>query len=635
MLAFFFPFLAKSILLEIVIDPYPPNHMRKPVKSDSNQRHSLIRNIAIVAHVDHGKTTLVDQLLRQTNTITGDTGERVMDSNVLEQERGITILAKNTGLRFGDYIINIVDTPGHTDFGGEVERTLQMVEGFLLLVDAAEGVLPGTRFVLQKALALGLKPIVFINKIDRKDADIDKTEEAIQDLFLDMAHDESQLDFPILYGSSRFGFATTDYHKPTENMNALFEAIVKTIPCPEEKSTEGLQLLVTNLDHSDFLGPIGVGRVFSGSVSVGDQVIECKDDVVGQPFKITKLYTFYGLSRVETQTVEYGDIVAVTGFQDIPSIGTTLCDVGNPLPLPYTHVDEPTMCMYISVNSSPFCGREGTILTSRHIKTRLEKEMRTNIALRVEPTASPESFKVFGRGQMHLGVLLENMRREGFEIQVSAPEVLYKIIDGVKCEPIEALTVDVPMEYQGVVMEKLGTRRAELKHMHHNADNRVRMDFEVPSRALLGFRSQFLTDTHGEGIINMIFKDYQPYKGDIPTRIKGAIVSMEAGLVTAYALDTIQERGILFVKPADEIYCGQIVGEHSRNTDLDVNPCKLKKLSNMRTTSTDEAVQLGAQKIMNLEMCMEWIRPDELIEITPKSIRLRKKGLTANARKQF
>jgi GTP-binding protein len=596
--------------------------------------YSHIRNIAIVAHVDHGKTTLVDQLLRQTNTIKGDSGERVMDSNDLERERGITILAKNTGLRFGDYTINIVDTPGHTDFGGEVERTLQMVEGFLLLVDAAEGVLPGTRFVVQKALALGLKPIVFINKIDRKDATVEKTEEAVHDLFLDMAKHEHQLEFPILYGSSRFGFATTDYMKPTTSMLPLFDAIVAHIPAPTPRSDKGLQVLVTNLDHSDFLGSIAVGRVFSGSLSVGQSIILCKDQEVSAPTKVTKLFTFLGLGREEVSQVNVGDIVAVAGFQSTPSIGATLCFPDLPLPLPYTHVDEPTMSMYISVNNSPFSGREGELLTSRHIKTRLEKELRTNIALRVESTQSPDSFKVSGRGQMHLGVLLETMRREGFEVQVSAPEVIYKTIDGVKCEPIEYLIVDVPEECQGVVMENLGRRKAELKHMHHSSDGRVRIEYEVPSRALLGFRGQFLTDTRGAGIANMIFHDYQPYKGDIPTRSKGALVSMEKGMVTAYALDTLQERGVLFVRPTDEVYAGQIIGEHSRENDLDVNPCKTKKLTNMRASGTDDAVQLGAARVMELETCMEWIRPDELIEITPKSVRLRKKVLNMTMRKR-
>jgi GTP-binding protein len=592
---------------------------------------SHLRNIAIIAHVDHGKTTLVDQLLKQSGTMKMDTADRVMDSNDLERERGITILAKNTGIAYGDYAINIVDTPGHSDFGGEVERTLQMVEGFLLLVDAAEGVLPGTRFVLGKALQLNLKPIVLINKIDRKDAEIEKTERAIHDLFLDLAANESQLDFPVLYGSSRNGYASMDSSLRSGDMKPLLDAIVKYIPAPIEKN-ENLQLLVTNLDHSDFLGPIAVGRIFSGSISVGQQVICCKDDSVSQPTKITKVFKFVGLNKVESPNAEFGDIVAVTGFNSPPPIGTTICAVGAPQPHAYVKIDEPTLTMYMSVNDSPFSGREGNLLTSRQIKDRLEKELRVNVALRVEPTDSPEVFKLCGRGQLHLGVLVENMRREGFEVQVSAPQVIYKTIDGVKCEPMELLMIDLPEENQGVVMENLGKRKAIMTNMVNYGNGRVRLEYEVPSRALLGFRSQFLTDTRGNGIANFSFLGYQPYKGDIPTRIKGALVSMENGVVTAFALDNLQERGILFVKPAQEVYEGMIVGEHSRDNDLDVNPCKGKKLTNMRASGTDDAVQLQPPKVMDLETCMEWIRPDELIEVTPQSIRLRKKTLRASLR---
>jgi GTP-binding protein len=590
-----------------------------------NQR-SQLRNIAIIAHVDHGKTTLVDQLLKQSGTIKVESSDRVMDSNALERERGITILAKNTGIVYGDYAINIVDTPGHSDFGGEVERTLQMVEGFLLLVDAAEGVLPGTRFVLSKALALNLKPIVLINKIDRKDAEIEKTERSIHDLFLDLAVDESQLDFPVLYGSSRNGYANTDPSLREGTMKPLFEAIIKHVPAPVAKS-DVLQLLVTNLDHSDFLGPIAVGRIFSGTITSGQQIICCKDDSISAPTKITKVFKFVGLSKVETPSAQFGDIVAVTGFPTPPAIGTTICAVGSPAPHAYVKIDEPTLTMYMSVNDSPFSGREGTLLTSRQIKDRLEKELRVNVALRVDPTDSPEVFKLCGRGQLHLGVLVENMRREGFELQVSAPEVIYKTIDGVKCEPMELLVIDLPEEVQGIVMEGLGKRKAIMKNMENYDNGRVRLEYEVPSRALLGFRSQFLTDTRGNGIANFSFIGYQPYKGDIPTRIKGALVSMEKGTVTGFALDNLQERGILFVKPAQEVYEGQIVGEHSRDNDLDVNPCKGKKLTNMRASGTDDAVTLQPPKVMDLETCMEWIRPDELIEVTPESIRLRKKQL--------
>lgn len=598
-----------------------------------NKTRDTIRNIAIIAHVDHGKTTLVDKLLQQSGTITSGE-DRVMDSNALERERGITILAKNTGIAYNDYAINIVDTPGHADFGGEVERTLQMVEGFLLLVDAAEGVLPGTRFVLQKALQLNLKPIVVINKIDRKDADPKRTESEIHDLFLDLATDESQLEFPTFYGSSRLGFMTPDLNKESTDMKCLLDAIIEHVPAPEEKNPGYLQLLVTNLDHSEFLGPIAVGRIYSGEIKVGDQVILCKDDFVSPVTKITKLFTFVGLQKVETDKAGFGDIVAVTGFTKQPELGMTLCYPDKALPYHYVSVDEPTLSMYFSVNNSPFSGKEGDLLTSRHIKERLEKELKTNVALRVEETDSPETFKVSGRGQLHLGVLIENMRREGFEVQVSAPEVIYKTIDGVKCEPIELVVIDVPEEYQGAIMQNLGTRKAEMKDLTMLDSGRVRLEYLVPSRALLGFRSQFLTETRGTGIVNFMFHGYEPYKGDIPSRTKGALVSMENGTTTPFALDALQPRGILFIAPGQEVYEGMIIGEHSRDNDLDVNPCKEKKLTNMRASGTDEAVKIAPPKVMELETCMEWIRPDELIEVTPKSIRLRKKHLKAYMRKR-
>lgn len=594
-------------------------------------RRSNLRNIAIIAHVDHGKTTLVDKLLRQSGTVT-DVSDRLMDSNALEKERGITILAKNTGITYGDYTINIVDTPGHSDFGGEVERTLQMVEGFLLLVDAAEGVLPGTRFVLRKALELNLKPLVLINKIDRKDADIAGTERLIQDLFLDLAQDESQLEFPILYGSSRMGFANFDSTLMSGDMKPLFEAIIKTVPAPVAKS-DHLQILVTSLDHSDFLGPIAIGRVFSGSLELGQQFTCCKDDTVSKTMKVTKLYTFQGLHRIETQKVEFGDIIAMTGFTEPVTIGTTICEVGHPLPYPYVMIDEPTLSMYFSVNDSPFTGRDGKLLTSRQIKDRLEKELKTNVALRVDPTESAEKFKVSGRGQLHLGILVENMRREGFELQLSAPEVIYKTIDGVKCEPIEYLVIDIMEEHQGIVMERLGKKKAEMKNIHHYENGRMRLEFEIPSRGLLGFRSQFLTDTRGTGLANFNFQGYQPYKGDIPTRTKGALVSMETGASTGFALDNLQARGTLFIGPGENLYEGMVIGENSREGDMDVNPCKQKKLTNMRASGTDEMIKLTPPRPMELETCMEWIMPDELIEVTPHNIRLRKKILKANLRK--
>ena len=599
-----------------------------------NKSRKNVRNIAIIAHVDHGKTTLVDQLLQQSGTLkTAVEQDRVMDSNALEKERGITILAKNTGVAYGDYTINIVDTPGHADFGGEVERTLQMVEGFILLVDAAESVLPGTRFVLQKALQLNLRPIVVLNKIDRKDADIARTESEIHDLFLDLAQDESQLEFPTLYGSSKLGFMTTNPDTQSDNMQPLFDTIINHVPEPQEKR-DSLQLLVTNLDHSEFLGPIAVGRVYSGELRVGDQVVVCKDDTVSRPTKITKIFTFVGLNKIEIDAAAYGDIVAVTGFDEQPVLGSTICAPDKPNPYPYVKVDEPTLNMYFSVNNSPFNGKEGSLLTSRQIKERLEKELKTNVALRVEQTESPEVFKVSGRGQMHLGVLVETMRREGFEVQVSAPEVIYKTIDGTKHEPIELVVIDVPEEHQGVVMENMGRRKSDMKHMTTLESGRVRLEYEVPSRALIGFRSQFLTDTRGTGIVNMSFAGYQPYKGDIPTRIKGALISMETGTVTGYALDALQARGIMFAKPGDAVYEGMIIGEHSRGNDLDMNPCKEKKLTNMRASGSDDSVKLAPARMMDLETCMEWIRPDELIEVTPKSIRLRKKVLKANMRKK-
>jgi GTP-binding protein len=597
--------------------------MTKNVRKD-------IRNIAIVAHVDHGKTTLVDKMLQQSGTIK-DTADRVMDSNDLERERGITILAKNTGIAFGDYFINIVDTPGHSDFGGEVERTLQMVEGFLLLVDAAEGVLPGTRFVLQKALALGLRPIVLINKIDRPDADIEHTERMIHDLFLDLAQFPEQLDFPVLYGSSKHGYVTTDINERSGSMQPLFDAIIHYIPAPVERA-DGLQILTTSLDYSDYLGQIAIGRIFSGKLVVGQQVVCCKDDSICRPQKITKLYKFRGLERIEVAEASFGDIVAITGFEFPVVIGMTLCDVGNPLPLAYVAVDEPTLSIFMSVNDSPFNAREGKLLTSRQIRDRLTKELKINVALRVEDTANADEFKVSGRGQLHLGILVETMRREGFELQISAPEVIYKQIDGVKCEPIELLVVDILEEHQGVVMELLGKKRAEMKHMSHFSNGRVRMEFEIPSRGLLGFRGLFLTETRGGGIATFSFLGYQPYKGDIVIRSKGALISMEDGVATAFALNVLQERGKLFIGPADKIYEGLIIGEHSRTMDLDVNPCKQKKLTNMRASGSDVAVHLDPPIKMTLEQCMEWIMPDELVEVTPLSIRLRKKVLRAALR---
>lgn len=595
-----------------------------------------IRNIAIIAHVDHGKTTLVDQMLRQSGTVGKESEmvERVMDSGELERERGITILAKNTSIKLPEAKINIVDTPGHMDFGGEVERTLQMVEGFLLLVDAAEGPLPGTRFVLQKALQLELKPIVLINKIDRKDADIERTERTVHDLFLDLATHEEQLDFPILYGSSRLGFASTDPSAREGTLQPLFDAIVKHVPVPSQQDSD-LRILITNLDHSDYVGRIAIGRVFSGQISLNKQVIACKDAYIGSPVKIIKMYLFEGIKKVDVQTAEFGDIIALAGVEEDITIGTTLCDVGKPVPLPYVAVDEPTISMYFSVNDSPFAGRDGKLLTSRQIRDRLWKEKRTNLALRVEDTDSPDTFKVSGRGQLHLGILIETMRREGFELQLSAPEVIYKTIDGVKCEPYELLTIDIEEEHQGVIMENLGRRRALLQNMIHHGNKKIRLEFKIPARGLLGFRSQFMTDTRGTGLMSHRYFSYEPDAGPIPARTKGAMVSMENGPATAYALDGLQPRGILFIAPPEDIYEGMIVGEHSRDNDLDVNPAKKKKLTNMRASGSDDAVRLAPCRAMTLEAAMDWINDDELIEVTPKTLRLRKRYLKPSDRKKY
>lgn len=592
------------------------------------EKRSNIRNIAIIAHVDHGKTTLVDEMLKQAGAVAlkhdEHLADRVMDSGDLEKERGITILAKNTSIRLPHLKINIVDTPGHMDFGGEVERTLQMVEGVLLLVDAAEGPLPGTRFVLQKALELDLKPIVFINKIDRKDADIDNVESLIHDLFLEIAVKDSQLDFPILYGSSRFGFGGFDKTARSGSMQPLYETIEKVVPCPESKS-ENLQFLITSLDYSEYLGRLAIGRVVSGKVNLGQQVICCVDSRVSQPTKVTKIYQIEGLERKESDSAQFGDIVVMAGFEQELSIGGTVCEVGKPEPLSYVSIDEPTLSMYLGVNMSPFAGREGSLLTSRQIRDRLYKELKTNVALRVADTESPETFKVSGRGQLHLGILVETMRREGFELQLSAPEVIYKTINGEKCEPFELLMVDVLEEHQGVVIEKLGKRRAIMTNMTPLGENRLRLEFTIPSRGLLGFRSQFLTDTRGMGTLNSRFMGYEPCAGDVPRRTRGSLVSMAAGPVTAYALDGLQARGILFVAPGTEVYDGMIVGENSRDNDMDVNPVREKKMTNVRASGTDDAVKLQPPKVMTLEASFDWIADDELIEVTPKSVRLRKR----------
>lgn len=592
-----------------------------------------IRNVAIIAHVDHGKTTLVDQMLKASGTVTSDVNDRVMDSGDLERERGITILAKNTAIRLPDMKINIVDTPGHMDFGGEVERTLQMVQGFILLVDAAEGPLPGTRFVLSKALALDLKPIVVINKIDRKDADIERTTGMIQDLFLEIATKDEQLEFPIIYGSSKLGFMSTDPEARSGTMQPLFDAIIKYIPAPHETASY-LQLLITNLDYSDYLGRIGIGVIVNGSIDLGKTVVCCRGPEISKPMKVTKLYQFEGLKRVEVPSARFGDIVAVAGFEEEITIGTTICDSNHPQPISYVSIDEPTLSIYLSVNDSPFFGREGKLLTSRQIRDRLAKELKTNVALRVEDTETPETFKVSGRGQLHLGILVETMRREGFELQLSAPEVINKVIDGIKQEPFELLVLDINEEHQGGLMETLGRRKALLQNAIGYGEGKVRLEFKIPARGLIGFRSFFLNETRGTGLMNHRFHGYEPYAGDIPGRDRGALISMDTGTATGYALDALQPRGTLFIAPNAEVYQGMIIGEHSRENDLEVNPTKKKKLTNMRASGSDDAIQLAPPRHMNLEMCLEWIGSDELIEVTPKSIRLRKRYLNASDRKR-
>jgi GTP-binding protein len=598
------------------------------------QKRDDVRNIAIIAHVDHGKTTLVDCMLSQSGTYSDrdEVVDRVMDSGDIERERGITILAKTTSVQLPDCRINIVDTPGHMDFGGEVERTLQMVEGFLLLVDAAEGPLPGTRFVLQKALDLNLKPLVLINKIDRPDADVERIEEKIHDLFLDIATTPEQLDFTILYGSSKNGFVSTNPAATDGDLQPLFEAIKNEIPVPTQEDDK-LRVLVTNLDYSDYLGRIAVGRVLSGTIKQGSNVICCHGTDVSSPVKVIKLHHFDGLGQREADSATFGDIVSIAGLGEEVTIGTTVCNVGDPSPVDYISIDEPTLAMNFSVNTSPFAGKDGNLLTSRQIADRLEKELKTNVALRVEDTGSPETFRVLGRGQLHLAILVETMRREGFELQLSSPEVILKEIDGKKCEPVELLTIDVDANFQGVVMEMLGTRRALMQDMVPHG-TKIRMEFKIPTRGLLGLRGPFLTETRGTGMMSSRFLHYEPKLGDIPCRTRGSLISMEQGKTTAFALDGLQQRGTLFVAPTTEVYEGMIIGEHSRDNDLDVNPVKGKKLTNMRASGSDDAVKVTPPKDMNLERSLDWIDTDELVEVTPNSIRLRKRFLKPNDRKR-
>ena len=592
-----------------------------------------IRNIAIIAHVDHGKTTLVDAMLRQSGVFRANQElvDRVMDSNDLERERGITILAKNTAVHYHDYKINIVDTPGHSDFGGEVERALKMVDGVMLLVDASEGPLPQTRYVLSKALEAKLPPILVINKIDRPDARAQEVLNEVYDLFIDLDAHEDQLEFPVLYTNAKQGTATTDLKDTGENLQPLFEAIVKTIPAPRGDVDGPLQILVANLDYSDYLGRLAIARVFNGTLHNGDEASIAKLDKSFHKVKITKLFSFDGLKRIDIDQTELGDIVAVAGVEGI-TIGETITNVENPSPLPHIAIDEPTIAMLFTVNTSPFAGREGQYVTSRNLRDRLDKELLTNVSITVQETESTDSFKVMGRGELQLSILLEMMRRESFELAVGKPEIVTKRIDGKLMEPVELLTVDIPQEFVGVVMEKLGMRKAEMRNMHDHGYGRVRLEFRVPSRGLIGLRSEMLTDTRGTIVMNSLFDGYTEWQGEIPHRLTGALVADRNGATTAYALYNLQERGELFIGPGVDVYEGMIVGENSRDNDLDVNAVREKKLTNMRSSTADDAIRLVPFRTLNLEQAIEFIADDELVEVTPKSLRLRKKILQSNRR---
>ena len=596
---------------------------------------SGIRNIAIIAHVDHGKTTLVDAMLRQSGTFRANETlvERVMDSNELERERGITILAKNTAIFYHDIKINIVDTPGHSDFGGEVERALKMVDGVMLLVDASEGPLPQTRYVLGKALEAKLPPIVVINKIDRSDARPQEVLNEIYDLFIDLDAHEDQLNFPVLYTNAKTGTASTDIKGGGENLQPLFDAIVKTIPVPKGDLAGPLQILVANLDYSDYLGRLAIARVFNGKMFTGEEVAIAKLDGSLHKTKITKLFSFSGLKRTDITETELGDIVAVAGVEGI-TIGETITDAENPAPLPHIAIDEPTIAILFTVNTSPFAGREGTYVTSRNLRERLDKELLTNVSLRVEETATTDSFKVMGRGELQLSILIEMMRRESYELMVGKPEIVTKRIDGKLSEPVERLMVDVPDGFVGVVMEQLGTRKAEVVNMHNHGYGRVRIEFRVPSRGLIGLRSQLLTDTRGTIVMISLFDGYVEWQGEIPHRPTGVLVADRDGVSTSYALWGLQERGELFVGPGVDVYEGMIIGENAKDADLDVNVVREKKLTNMRASTADEAIRLIPFRQLNLEQAIEFIADDEFVEVTPKSLRLRKKVLQSNKRKR-
>jgi GTP-binding protein len=593
----------------------------------------LRRNVAIIAHVDHGKTTLVDALLHQSGIFRANerVAERAMDNTDLERERGITILAKNTAVHYRDTLINIVDTPGHADFGGEVERTLSMVDGVLLLVDASEGPLPQTRFVLRKALERRLTPIVVINKIDRPDARIQEVLNEIYDLFIDLDAAEEQLDFPVLYTSARAGTSTLSADGGGQDLRPLFEAIVDHVPPPKGNPAGDLQMLVANLDASDYLGRIAVGRVFNGHVKTGDQIAVCKLDGRIQQTKVTKLFAFEGLKRIDIDEAAAGDIVCLAGIDDI-TIGETIASVENPTAILAIAVDEPTVSIIFGVNTSPMSGREGQFVTSRQIRDRLDRELLGNVSIRVEPTDTPEQMKVLGRGELQLSILIEMMRREGFELQVSRPDIVTKELKGQKMEPVEDLVIDVAEEFQGVVIAQVGIRRGTMTKMVNHGTGRIRMDFRIPARGLIGFRSQFLTETRGTGIMNHLFAGWEPWHGAIPSRATGALVADRPGIATAFAIWNLQERGEIFIEPGSQVYEGMLIGENARASDMDVNVTKEKKQTNMRASTADEAVRLIPPRRLGLEQAIEFINDDELVEVTPKSIRLRKRVLAANVR---
>ena len=594
-----------------------------------------IRNIAIIAHVDHGKTTLVDSLLKQSHVFRENeqVQERIMDSNDQEKERGITILSKNTSVMHGDIKINIVDTPGHADFGGEVERVLKTVDGVLLLVDAFEGAMPQTREVLKKSLALGLKPIVVINKIDRPGATPEKVVDQVIELFIELDATDEQLDFPVVYASAKNGIAKMDLNDETTNLDCLFETIINTIQAPNCDEEGPAQMLVSNIDYDDYVGRIAVGRVERGIIKVGMPVAICgKEDKITQG-RIAKVYTHVGLNKVEVEEGKAGDIIELAGLADI-NIGDTICDFNNPEKIPFVDIDEPTVSMTFSVNNGPFAGKEGQFITSRHIRDRLFKELERNVSLRVKETDSPDSFEVSGRGELHLSVLIETMRREGFELLVSRPKVIFKEIDGVKCEPIELLVVNVPDDCVGNVIEKLGRRKAEMVNMEPAEIGHTKIEFKIPARGLIGYRTEFLTDTKGEGTMNHIFDSYEPFKGDIQARVRGTTVAFENGKSVTYGLYNAQDKGELFIGPGVEVYEGMIVGLNSRGEDLAINVCKEKHLTNTRASGSDEALRLVPPIQMSLEKAIEFIQDDELVEVTPKSIRLRKKILDSKERER-